>query len=172
MSDLETLGNDIRDRADPASPRYVPTIGDALQTRNYDTVAAWYNDSNNAQAWGIRSDIAKQEIINAVNSSQDFASFTTNDLLGMILVFGDTYRPGPPLAREWLDTLFAGAQSTRINVLGVVNREMTPAEELYLIPATGPGGGDGSQQTQAANFGVLEGPINARTVRDALAATA
>lgn len=182
--DLVTFGNDIRGNA---------ALTNEVNSRNYDAIAGWYNDAANTPGWysnptpaqdrwGIRSQVAVQEITAVLDWQDDFdftletdsvvlQKETIKQLQALQLYQSQTYWPGPAGSRDALEVIYSGKSGTRAAILALINRKTTPAETLFAVTATGPGGGDGSQQTRAANFGVVEGPVSARTVERALAAT-
>jgi hypothetical protein len=79
-----------------------------------------------------------------------------------------TFNPTLLNNRNGLSEIFGGQPNTKTALLGISARLGSEIEKVFAVPATGPGGGDGSAKAQSAEA-VVEGPIDIQDVRDAVA---
>lgn len=161
---LVTFGNDIRGNTDPA-------VVAALAAGNNNQIRDWYNQDAAPDHWVFIEQMQVDDAVEAMDWATDYTAFQ-DDMNAFLLLFRNgSYGVAGEGARNALNSILSGANSTKNALLGIATRLATEAEKLFTVTATGPGGGDGSASNNSANT-VFVGQVTRDDVRDALAATA
>ena len=159
--DLAVLGTDIRANTDPI-------VVDALAAGDDQTIAAYYSEQTSPDFWGLRQFVGRNELIDAMDWAADYLAFQADiPAIEFLLDSNDGYDPTTPSSREALNTLFAGASTSKTAILAAATKLVNRVEELFAFTTTGPGGGDGSAQVSSAGLS-HEGIVSAAQVTRAL----
>lgn len=158
------LGTDIR--ANDGSEGFPPIgqIGD---------VAAWYNTEDDTK-WAFKTSVDTDDALKAIDYSEVLNVLTPlSDIkrwaFDAMMRNGD-FNPTIENNRDALVAIFSSDYSnTRAALLSEATRHPTRCEVLFMQAATGPAGGDGSSQTNAAAL-VFEGDVTNSEIDAALEA--
>lgn len=124
---------------------------DALANGDNGSVAAWYNETASPDFFVLDDQIDVDNVIEVLDWATDYATFK-DDISAFLLLFRNrTYKVRSEGARNALNAILSGANSSKVALLAAVSRLATNAEKLFATDATGPGGGDGGTTGTSAN---------------------
>jgi hypothetical protein len=162
---LIILGDNIRANPDPDVMSWLADGAD-------NDIATWYSDAANQapEVWVLVDSLTRDQVIASMDWAAEYDPGFKDDMTAIVFLVAAQYDPRPAGNRHALNAVFAGASNTKTAVLAAATRAATPAESLYITPATGPGGGDGSSQGQSA-LAVFSGSVSSAEVSRALRLT-
>lgn len=164
-------------------------VTDALAAGNNNAIVAWYNQQASPAVWVFRSSIDTDTAFDAIDKSEyvdvpasggstvaqlvqaiEAASLERRREFALeLMLHNGTFDPSVESNRDALTDIFPPSMPlTRASLLEASTRQATYAEALFISAASGPAGGDGSAQGQAALAG-FTGSIALQDVRDAVA---
>jgi len=156
QTQLQTLAAHLQANTDPV-------VVAALAAGNNNQLRDWYNTIASPDFWVLRSSIPVDEIVAAIDWGADYAAFKDDMPAIRFLLANGTYDPRQPNARAALNSVFAGAGVTKAAILALATYKASRAEELFAVPTDGPGGGDGSEQAEAA-IAVVQGTLTTQDI--------
>lgn len=180
-----TFGNHIRANEDQ-------TVVDALAVGDNNTIRDWYNQETSPAVWVFKSSVDTDSAFRSIDKDEYIdipasGGSTVGDLVEAIeaaslarrqeialnlMLANGTYDPREESNRDALVKIFPSSMpNTRAAFLADATRKANYAEAIFIATATGPAGGNGSAQGQAA-IANYEGSVSKDDVRNALAATA
>lgn len=136
-------------------------------------IAEHYNQPTSPAFWGYPANVSVQAVVDALDGGEYLTlggnAATTNlhhNLLDLILRNG-VIHPGSVAVRNQLLAIFPASTAplTRAAILGACTRVMNNVEKVFKTTATGPAGGDGSAQNNAANL-PFEGTLTGNDIAD------
>ena len=127
-----------------------PTVVNAVAAGDHQAIAEWYNDVSIPDVWTLVSSISRTGMIASMDWPNEYDPGFKDDIEAIIFITGDSYDPRPVESRNALNAAFSGAPNTKAGILGLATALTSYVRALFIQATTGPGGGDGSSNANAA----------------------
>jgi len=153
--------------ADDFAANTNPEVVAAVASQNANVLRDWYNQDASPECWVFKDTLDVEEVKGEMDWTADYAAFKDDFPAISFLLEGGSYDPRPAKSREALNAVFAGATTTKSALLLLAIRRASYVEKLFVGETTGPGGGDGTAEANAA-IAAVSGAVSRDEVKEAL----